>query len=241
VSALAHWLEEEGLATTMISLVGPQSDAVGPPRALWVPFELGRPLGAPDDPRFQRHVLLAMLELLLSDEGPVLRVDFPDDAPGARPRSSWTCPLVLPPLRDPGNDPETVRQGLAAELAAVRPAYERARAARGRTTVGIGELEPDAVPAYLAAFLGPERPASPREDLSAIMTLRFALDDLRAYYTEAAVADDAQPSSTQLADWFWNGTFAGRVIRAVRLRCLESDDRETVAVATGALAPRSRV
>jgi hypothetical protein len=198
-------------------------------------------LGAPDDPAFQRRVLMAMRELLLSDDGPVLRVDFPDDAPDAGRRSSWTCPLVLPPVRAPGDDPEAVRQGLEAELAAVRPAYERARAATGRSTVGVGGLAPEAIPAYLAAFLGPEPPASPREDLSAIGTLRFALDDLRAYYTEAAVADDARPSSVQLADWFWDQTFAGRAVRAVRLRCLESEDKETAAIAAGALVPRSRV
>ena len=102
MSALAHWLEEEGLATTLVSLVRPQSDAVAPPRALWVPFELGRPLGAPDDPAFQRRVLMATLELLLRGGGPVLRAAFAEEAPGGAPLLGWNSPVVVPPVREPG-------------------------------------------------------------------------------------------------------------------------------------------
>jgi len=48
---------------------------VGPPRALAVPWPLGFPLGAPDDPALQRRVLVAMLELLPRVDVPVLE-DF---------------------------------------------------------------------------------------------------------------------------------------------------------------------
>ena len=34
-----------------------------PPRTLWVPFPLGRPFGVPDNPAFQRKVLVAALAL----------------------------------------------------------------------------------------------------------------------------------------------------------------------------------
>jgi hypothetical protein len=40
VSALGHYLEEEGIATVAISLIRPQTENTKPPRALWVPFEL---------------------------------------------------------------------------------------------------------------------------------------------------------------------------------------------------------
>ena len=50
-----------------------------PPRALWVPFIMGRPLGVPKDAAFQRRVLLAALNLLESASGPVV-VDYPEDA-----------------------------------------------------------------------------------------------------------------------------------------------------------------
>jgi hypothetical protein len=42
---------------------------------LWVPFELGRPLGLPDDPALQTRVLVAALKLLEAEKGPVLE-DF---------------------------------------------------------------------------------------------------------------------------------------------------------------------
>ena len=50
------------------------------PRFLWVPFELGRPFGAPNEPDFQRRVLRAALALLERDDGPVILEDFPDEA-----------------------------------------------------------------------------------------------------------------------------------------------------------------
>ena len=64
MGALGHFLEREGLATTGISLVREHTEKVRPPRALWVTFELGRPLGRPDDPPFQQRVVRAALDLL---------------------------------------------------------------------------------------------------------------------------------------------------------------------------------
>jgi hypothetical protein len=63
VSALGHYLEEEGIPTVTISLIRTQTENTKPPRALWVPFELGRPLGPPSDPAFQKGVILAALRL----------------------------------------------------------------------------------------------------------------------------------------------------------------------------------
>ena len=76
MSALGHYLEERGLATAAISLIRPQTENTKPPRALWVPFELGRPFGPPSDPAFQRRVVLAALRLLEREDGPVLIEDF---------------------------------------------------------------------------------------------------------------------------------------------------------------------
>ena len=79
--------EEEGLSTVAISLIRPQTENTKLPRALWVPFELGRPrLGLPGDAAFQEaRVILATLTMLERDHGPVIIEDFPDDDPRARP------------------------------------------------------------------------------------------------------------------------------------------------------------
>ena len=83
MGALGHYLEAEGIATTQISLVREHTEALAPPRALWVPFMLGRPFGAPGNPGFQRKVLLAALGLLErhSDSGGPVLEDFQEDAP----------------------------------------------------------------------------------------------------------------------------------------------------------------
>ena len=80
MGGLAHYIEEEGIPTTQISLIREHSEAIKPPRALWVPFELGRPLGVPNDADFQKRVLMSSLKLLEAEQGPVLE-DFGDEAP----------------------------------------------------------------------------------------------------------------------------------------------------------------
>jgi hypothetical protein len=107
VSALAHYLEEEGIATVAIALIRPQAERTKPPRALWVPFELGRPLGPPSDAAFQSPVLLAALHMLVEGGGPVRIADFADDDPRARPDPAWRPPLM----------PAAVANGLAESLA----------------------------------------------------------------------------------------------------------------------------
>ena len=80
MGALGHFIEREGVPTAQISLIREQTAAIRPPRALWVPFMLGRPFGAPNAPDFQRKVLRALLALFERSAGPVLE-DFPEDAP----------------------------------------------------------------------------------------------------------------------------------------------------------------
>ena len=81
MGALGHYIEREGVPTAQVSLIREQTAAIKPPRALWVPFMLGRPFGAPNDAAFQRRVLAALLGLFERADGPVLE-DYPEDAPG---------------------------------------------------------------------------------------------------------------------------------------------------------------
>ena len=81
MGALGHYLESEGLPTASLSLIRLHTEKIRPPRALWVPFELGRPLGAPNDVVFQKRVLRALLALFDETSGPVL-ADYPEEAPG---------------------------------------------------------------------------------------------------------------------------------------------------------------
>ena len=56
------------------------SEAVVPPRALWVPFALGRPLGAIDDSEFQKNVMRTAFGLLDTAVEPTIE-DYQIEAP----------------------------------------------------------------------------------------------------------------------------------------------------------------
>lgn len=66
-------IERQGIPTASITLLPDVTRAVQPPRALSVPFALGYPLGAPDDPALQREILRNLLTLTREEEVPVLR------------------------------------------------------------------------------------------------------------------------------------------------------------------------
>jgi len=51
-----------------------------PSRSLWVPFELGRPFGVPNEPKFQMDVLRSLLDFFARESGPLIE-DYPHDAP----------------------------------------------------------------------------------------------------------------------------------------------------------------
>ena len=232
MSALGHYIEEEGLATVGVALIRPQAERVRPPRALWVPFELGRPFGPPSDPAFQRRVLLDALGLFEAEAGPVLLADFPADDPREAADKGWSPPIA--PIGD-----------LQREIAALQAPYVRSCAERGRTTVGLSGLTPAAAADYVAAWLHrrstEDAPSSPVPDLSPVLCLRFAVDDLKAYALEAAIADGGRPSSRQLGDWLWNQTATGVAIRELRQMLLAAADERAKLIAGMFLVPALRV
>ncbi|MCG8562002.1 MAG: hypothetical protein MI824_19570 [Hyphomicrobiales bacterium] len=150
--AVGHFLEDEGLATVGITLVRPHVEAIEPPRALWVPFELGRPLGVPDDPAFQHRVLRAALDLLVCDDGPVLLADYPEDAPAVEvDMEGWACPVALKPPPDESTGYEAA---IAEEIASLRTWHDQAVKERGRSTVGVTDTDIVDVGRFLASQLG---------------------------------------------------------------------------------------
>jgi hypothetical protein len=235
VSALGHYLEEEGIPTVAIALVRPQAEHTRPPRALWVPFELGRPFGPPGDAAFQKQVILTALRLLEAEAGPVLLADFPEDDPREVPDPRWR-----PPIAAKGSGRALV-DAMTAEIAALATPYARSCTERGRTTVGLSGLSSAAAAAYAAAWLHGSPPDSPVPDMSPVLCLRFAVDDLKAYALEAAITPGTQPSSGQLGDWLWNETATGAAIRALRRQLADSPDDRAKLIATMFLVPASRV
>ena len=237
MSALGHYLEEEGIASVAISLIRPQTENTEPPRALWVPFELGRPFGPPGDAAFQKRVLLAALRLLERAGGPVLIEDFPDDDPRARPDLAWRPPLPQAAASGPLN---VLADRLEAEIAALREAHARWRTEHGYSTIELSGLSIAECGSYVAAWLRGAAPASPRDGYSAPLLLRFAIDDLKAYYLESATGTGGKPSSRQLGDWLWNATASGDSFYALREMYQGSDDDRLKLIAGNFIVPAAR-
>jgi hypothetical protein len=206
VGTLAHVLEAQGLATVVLSAVRGLTERLHPPRALQCAFPLGRPLGRPGDPVFQRRVLEAAFALLPAPAGPVL-VDFPE-AIGDAVEAPLACPL--PPRLDPTLPPAVD------EVLGLRAAYERQRAATGRTMVGRGvavEQMAAAVGAFVRIVAGvPWEVAWQQAGLAAPPPQ--VQSDVRAYYEEVALAlADHVPAARAAETWFYQHTETGRVLR----------------------------
>lgn len=75
VSLVQAALEREGIAAVSLSLLREVTQILRPPRALFVPFPLGFPLGEPNNPDLQHRVIAAALALLERDDTPLL-ADF---------------------------------------------------------------------------------------------------------------------------------------------------------------------
>ncbi len=242
MGGLGHFLEAAGLPTTQISLIREHTEKIRPPRALWVPFDLGRPLGAPGDAAFQRRVLLAALRLLEAESGPVLE-DFEEEAPDGNMAAPelLACPVSFDQVELEATDPETFRRHLVNEIEANGPDYDRAVETRGRTLVGPSGLSVREAAEFIVGFLGNSPPDNPRPDLPLADALRLAAEDLKAYYLEAASArlGGAVPDGRAVADWFWKKTVAGEVLLAVVDRLAQSPDRDLKFVGSHLLAPLS--
>ncbi len=206
MGALGHFLERHGIPTTGISLVREHSEIVRPPRALWVTFELGRPMGIPDDARFQRRVMKAALDLLTRTDGPVL-ADYPEDAPEVTDFSGWACPISLSPVGE---------NSLLAEIDQLASWYELAKSSRGRTTVGISGLDMPAAGALVSGALTGALPEA--------QALKEAIDDLRAYYLEAASAFPGPGTPALQKKWFWEETKLALALLALQPRLAASAD-----------------
>jgi hypothetical protein len=235
VSALGHYLEEEGLATVAISLIRPQTENTKPPRALWVPFELGRPLGPPSDPALQKRVILAALGMLVEEGGPVRIIDFPDDDPRAHADAAWRPPFI------PATIVDGSAESLEAEILLLQEAHRRWMAQYERSTVGLCGLPIGEASRYVGDWLRGKAPPSPRDGFSAPLILRFAVDDLKAYCLEAAGAGPAKPSSRQLTDWLWNETATGAALYALRNLLLGQEDERLRLIVANFMVPAARL
>ncbi len=203
------------MATASVSLIREQSEAVRPPRALWVPFALGRPLGSADDPDFQKDVIRACLGMLATAREPTIE-DYPIEAPEEAAAEQWVCPVNF---RVPDDDSLTAR--LVAEVTRLAPWAAETRATRGRTSFGVSGVTPDQVEHLARALggvadggdvVGVQDEPDVAWNFSMPFLLRHMADDMRTFYHEAIAAQPGPgaPNHDALNAWLFGDAAAGR-------------------------------
>jgi hypothetical protein len=233
VGALAHYIESEGIATTQVSLIREHTAAINPPRALWVPFILGRPFGVPGDAAFQERVLFAALRLLEAPSGPLL-ADYPEEAPATGEEDRQVCPVSFENA-DEGTD---LPSAFLREVEALRSWHDLARERRQRSTVGLSGIAIEQA-AHVLANCAKGEPPQRVDGMTAGEALKLACEDIRAYYCEAAAARPGSPDAESIQKWFWNETAGGRMFLALHEQCTHSADESLQRLCATSLVPRA--
>ena len=221
---LAGYFEQQGFATVLVGFVREHIETIQPPRALWLDFPMGRPMGKPNDVEYQCRVIRAALSLLDEPSGPVLE-NFPDVIPVKHGRMGYALPVELVRSTNDIGDIDELAANVQAEIEALSVAYNEAIRARGRTTVGASELPLEDLVPYIATFVKGNKPRSPRKGVPPIPLLKLVVEDLTAYYTEARTHKDGIDDIELLGKWFWEESLAGELILWLEAVSLESDDK----------------
>jgi hypothetical protein len=237
VSGLGHILEGAGISTVVIGLIPQQVRAMRPPRALLVPFDLGLPFGAPNQPELQATVLAAALGLLDRDVTPPLIEVLDVPVPEVIRDDGWACPVALPA---PGRE-VTGADRVLEEARLLQPWFDRGRRERGHSGFGASGLDIDEVCRWLFGLLvDPTPEKAPVSVLSVADSFKLAAEDLKAFYLEAASAQPKPGSARALNDWFWDETAAGTLLKQLREALREHEDGAMRIYAAMTLVPEAR-
>ena len=198
---------------------------INPPRAMWVPFIMGRPFGVPNDPAFQRRVLLAVLKLFEAPAGPLIE-NYAEDAPQSVIAGDGDSDSeVMEPFACPVNFSRApTDMSLAAlvqrEIAELTPWYDMAREKRGASKATLSGLTPAAAAKFVTDFIADQNVAAYRAGLSMDFALRLACQDIQTYYQEAVAAQPGARAALEVQKWFWEETAVSKAFFTVRDICL---------------------
>ena len=235
---LAHYFESEGLSTVLVGFVREHMKAIKPARGLFLDFPMGRGMGKPNDPEFQKKVIRAAFDLFDVETGPVLE-DFPETIPVRDGRMGYALPPELVLSTSDIGDVDSLVAEVQAEMDALLPDFEAAAASRGRTTVGASEFPIKDFAPFISKFIRGEIPKSPRKGLPAIPLLKLVVEDLEAYYTETRTHRDGIDDLELMGKWFWEETKAGRLLLSLEAISIVSDNKVMLQIVEMSLmAPR---
>lgn len=213
-----------------LSLVREHTAKVNPPRAVFVPFPFGLPLGHPGNSAEQQAVLDLAFSTLDAASGPVL-LDFPDSGQVDEDGSPLQASQVR--LSEHAADID-----LATEVTLMRRYWEQHQERTRRTGVGLSRVPPQrfrGVVRFLEAFCNDssadaaERPP----DMDKLLFIRSAIEDFRVMYVEGRLETHPAESSADRQHWLLGETALGVFLRKLRDAMDASDDPKIKAGAIG--------
>ena len=230
MGGLAHYLEKAGIPTSQISLIRKHTEELRPPRALFVPFELGRPFGNPNDPDLQRAVLRSALELLTENDGPII-ADFKylDDCKiqDSSSITGWACPVNLEKPTSVVTDLDELASKLMQEVRLLEPWYhESMKNLKGRKLNGLTNYTNEELIIFLINFI-----KNPNLDSFIVnepieRALKLACDDLKYFYFQAALARPDGASDLKINEWLYRHTNLGKAFFQIRDICLNHTSKK---------------
>ena len=235
MSVLGHVFEGAGITTVSVALIREHAEKVKPPRALFAPFPFGHSLGKPNDPEYQHSVIAAAFDLLNRPSGPVL-VDFQGEA---GPKELIQASAVQPSTStDNGSNPANGTNP-ADEVTSLRELYERWVTDHDERTMaglsGIPQRRFRGTVRFLEEYAqngGADMKERP-EDVSVPQFMRYCVDDIKAFYYEARMAQRSNATEEEIHSWFWGETAISKLILDVAKRMNETDDAELKVFANG--------
>ena len=203
------------MATVAIGSIRGQIYGTAPPRGLFCDFPLGRPLGVPGDPMFQRRVIERAFAMLERTEPVVEDFEVVIEDGDSQPLA---CPL--PARMDPNAHPAID------EAKGLRPAYDRAIAKYGNRAGAVRLLDADSIPAAIESFIRVAE-GHPWKQAGIPGIPARVSQDIRGYYEMAAMEiADHTPAAWAGYRWFRDQTKTGEVMRKARDAMRESGAKE---------------
>jgi len=238
VCGLGHILEAQGIATIVVGLVPQHVKIMRPPRALVVPFEMGRPFGEPNAVALQHEVLSEALALLdAAGPGPLIETLEVEVAP-LETAEAWVCPVSF----SAATSGAAVADRLLDETRLLMPWFDQSEKQRGHSAMGASGMDVENICNWLCEFTDEPRPEeSPVAERTLGETFKLAVEDLKAFYLEAATAHPGSGTARSINNWFWDETAAGELLWDLRQQLRKDPDDVVRIHAARTLVPEAQV
>jgi hypothetical protein len=94
---------------------------------------------------------------------------------------------------------------------------------------------------FLASFLE-DKPASNEASSKYSLSdaLKYAAEDLKAFHNESAISQPGQVTASEVENWYWGETAAGRLVREIKKTCTDHANPMVNIVAAFTLVPHTQ-